>query len=212
MQSVVCAALLIVAASAHEAFVPPTTPLRGLTKTVAPRTAPQMVAEDVPAFARDDAGITAPLGYWDPIGLAKDEETFNFYRRAELKHGRVAMLAMIGYAVPYFFKFDGWLATNPELKFADIPPGIDAVRAISAAGIAQLMFFIAFLDNIVFPVDSKYGIDVGPGFWWKGPEDPEQMKGYQSREINNGRLAMIGIMGLMVQDLVSTAPFPFTSK
>jgi len=156
MQSVVCAALLIVAASAHEAFVPPTTPLRGLTKTVAPRTAPQMVAEDVPAFARDDAGITAPLGYWDPIGLAKDEETFNFYRRAELKHGRVAMLAMIGYAVPYFFKFDGWLATNPELKFADIPPGIDAVRAISAAGIAQLMFFIAFLDNIVFPVDSKY--------------------------------------------------------
>mmetsp|Transcript_1529 Transcript_1529/g.4560 ORF Transcript_1529/g.4560 Transcript_1529/m.4560 type:complete len:218 (+) Transcript_1529:74-727(+) len=217
MQSVVCAALLIVAASAHEAFVPPTTPLRGLTRTGAPRTAPQMVTDDVPAFAKDDAGITAPLGYWDPIGLAKDEETFQFYRRAEIKHGRVAMLAMIGYAVPYFFKFDGWLATNPELKFADIPPGIDAMQVISGAGLAQLFFFIAFLDNIVFPVakggSGLYsGLDVGPGFWWKGPEDPEQMKGYQSREINNGRLAMIGIMAAMVQDLVTDKPFPFTSK
>ena len=49
-------------------------------------------------------GVTSPAGYFDPLGLAKDQETFDQYRVSELKHGRVAQLAVIGYIVPEIFK------------------------------------------------------------------------------------------------------------
>jgi hypothetical protein len=53
------------------------------------------------AFAKaptfeDKPGALPPLGYWDPLGLATSEEIFDQYRAVELKHGRVAMLAVIG--------------------------------------------------------------------------------------------------------------------
>ena len=49
-------------------------------------------------------GVNSPAGYFDPLGLAKDQETFDQYRASELKHGRVAQLAVIGYIVPEIFK------------------------------------------------------------------------------------------------------------
>lgn len=46
-------------------------------------------------------GITAPAGKFDPLGYAQvgSQETLNWFRAAELKHGRVAMLATTGYLV-----------------------------------------------------------------------------------------------------------------
>jgi len=35
-------------------------------------------------------GALPPLGYWDPAGFTKDEESFRQYRAAEIKHARVA--------------------------------------------------------------------------------------------------------------------------
>merc|ERR1719326_2617767 len=45
------------------------------------------------------AGVSGPLGFFDPLGLSnnKIEEKIRFYREAELKHGRVAMLAAAGF-------------------------------------------------------------------------------------------------------------------
>merc|ERR1719359_1822852 len=47
------------------------------------------------------AGITAPLGLFDPLGISTNvpEGRLLFYREAELKHGRVCMLAMLGLIV-----------------------------------------------------------------------------------------------------------------
>merc|ERR1719421_641028 len=47
------------------------------------------------------AGATAPLGFWDPSGFATDipEGQLLFFREAEVKHGRVCMLAFLGIAV-----------------------------------------------------------------------------------------------------------------
>merc|ERR1719443_2260604 len=47
------------------------------------------------------AGITAPAGYFDPLGLATTVTAGKllFYREVELKHGRVAMLAALGMVV-----------------------------------------------------------------------------------------------------------------
>jgi hypothetical protein len=44
-----------------------------------------------------EAGASAPLGLWDPLGFTKaDPLTVKKYREAEIKHGRVSMLAAIG--------------------------------------------------------------------------------------------------------------------
>merc|ERR1719384_23281 len=46
-------------------------------------------------------GALAPVGFWDPLGFAEkaDEEGLRKYREAELTHGRVAMLATVGFLV-----------------------------------------------------------------------------------------------------------------
>jgi len=42
----------------------------------------------------DLVGSSAPLGFFDPLGLSKgaDAAKLNKYRESELKHGRVAMV------------------------------------------------------------------------------------------------------------------------
>lgn len=48
--------------------------------------------------AADMVGASAPLGFFDPMGFSKGpEERTNTYREAELKHGRTAMLAVVGF-------------------------------------------------------------------------------------------------------------------
>ena len=49
-------------------------------------------------FPRDDGDLV----YFDPLGLANDEN-FARYREAELKHGRVAMVAVIGSVIPTYY-------------------------------------------------------------------------------------------------------------
>ena len=56
-----------------------------------------------------DLGVQAPIGYWDPLGLNANADAATFRRRraVEIKHGRVAMFATMGYIVPEYYKFPG---------------------------------------------------------------------------------------------------------
>jgi hypothetical protein len=54
------------------------------------------------AFSIDTIpGALDPVGLFDPLGLAAkaDQNTLKRYREAELTHGRVSMLAVIGFLV-----------------------------------------------------------------------------------------------------------------
>lgn len=46
-------------------------------------------------------GALAPLGFFDPLGFSKDADlnTVKRYREAEVMHGRVSMMAVIGYLI-----------------------------------------------------------------------------------------------------------------
>merc|ERR1740139_1241240 len=51
----------------------------------------------------NDIGVVAPLGIWDPsskLDLCDADEVARL-RGLELKHGRVSMLAVVGYYVTY---------------------------------------------------------------------------------------------------------------
>jgi hypothetical protein len=84
------------------------------------------------------------------LGLSSniDQETFDAYRASELKHGRVCMLAVIGYVVQEVYRFPGEIA--PGLKFADVPNGIAAINAIPSLGWMQIFFAIGATDYYGF--------------------------------------------------------------
>lgn len=72
-----------------------------------------------------EIGAQAPLGFFDPLGVFGDpkngdQEQFDKLRYIELKHGRVAMLAFVGYIVTYAgVRFPG--AENIPAGFAALP-------------------------------------------------------------------------------------------
>ena len=56
-------------------------------------------------------GAQAPLGFFDPLGLLKDadEARFDQLRFVELKHGRIAMLGVLGHLVQQNYRFPGFI-------------------------------------------------------------------------------------------------------
>ena len=85
----------------------------------------------------NELGVQAPVGFWDPAGFTADGNVENFKRRrqTELKHGRISMLATMGYITPEITgKFPGYLSPSAGLKFADVPNGLAAISKVPAAG------------------------------------------------------------------------------
>ena len=138
----------------------------------------------------NELGVIAPTGFFDPLGLSPDidQDTFDTYRLAELKHGRVAMLAVIGYIIPESFTWPGNIA--PGLAFADIPHGVAAIDAIPALGWAQIIFLIGGVDYYGF-----LSFDAG-----KPDLEPAELEKRQLQELQHGRLAMLATMELLRHD------------
>jgi len=170
----------------------------------------------------NELGTTLPFKYWDPLGLSSDGDAATFRRRriAEIKNGRVAMLACMGYIVPEYFRWPGYLSPSTGIKFTDLPNGVAALTKMPAEGWGQIGVFIAFLE--LFPLRQeadripgdapgcgKLGI---PWFWVAGKPgstcDPSASERSLNAEINNGRLAMVAITGMVSQNgfLGTTGP------
>merc|ERR1719188_258444 len=51
----------------------------------------------------NELGVQDPVGFWDPVGYTNDGDVQSFKRRrtVELKHGRISMLATMGYRQEY---------------------------------------------------------------------------------------------------------------
>jgi hypothetical protein len=139
----------------------------------------------------NEPGVLAPTGYFDPAKLSYgiSADTFAQYRTAELKHGRVAMLAVLGYVATetYHFPFD----IAPGIPCSSIPSGIAAIDAIPFLGWAQIIFLIGAVDYYGFLGDFDYG---------KLDLEPEEYKKRQTQELQHGRLAMLAFLELIRHD------------
>merc|ERR1711920_785031 len=162
-------------------------------------------------------GVQPPVGFWDPLGLSSggDEALFKRRRAVEIKHGRVSMLATIGYIVPEYYKWPGYLSPSMNLQFEDVPNGLAAFSKLPVQGGAQIVAFAGFIETTgFFSGESKniglqrcatqggepgnYGVGF-PTFFGK-VADPETRKRKLAAELANGRLAMMAIIGMFFQD------------
>merc|ERR1712003_531660 len=151
----------------------------------------------------NELGVQAPTGFWDPVGFTKDGDVEKFKRRrvTEIKHGRVAMLATMGYITPEITgKFPGYLSPSEGLKFADIPTGLAAISKVPAIGWAQIIGYMAFCEISADQSPGTPGADGDFGFKVLTASDPAAKTKKLNAELANGRLAMMAIMGMFFQD------------
>merc|ERR1711988_352436 len=151
----------------------------------------------------NELGVQPPVGFWDPLGFTADGNAEDFARRrqTEIKHGRVAMLAAMGYITPELTgKLPGYLSPSMGLKFEDIPNGLGAISKVPLAGWGQILAYGAFCE---LSQDQSPGTPAAKGdFGFKvlTSSDPEAKTKKLAAEIANGRLAMVAIIGMFFQD------------
>jgi len=159
----------------------------------------------------NELGVLPPVGFWDPLGLSKtaDEEQFTRWRTIELKHGRVSMAAVTGYLVQETTRWPGYIAPGDDLKFADVPNGVAALGAIPFLGWVQIIAFIGFLETILVQEEGAEPGTFGTGYFTDGGKvgdlAPDAKREKLTKELQNGRLAMLGIMELLTHDVAKPA-------
>jgi len=162
---------------------------------------------------------------FDPLGLSRSnfwgtsqEETIGFIREAEIKHGRVAMFAFVGYlATANGVHFD-WAMTMDGTPFPTTTNPPEAWDAIPDGGKLQIFAFVGFLE-FWREVNSEkhymrggkpgefpdFRADIIPGgaldlydpFGKARKQTDEQKANGLVKELNNGRLAMLGIIAFL---------------
>jgi len=182
--------------------------LSSLSLSLAPGLSPggRLVAEKMP-------GVTAPFGFFDPLGLTPDtKEELYLFREAELAHGRVAMMGALGYLVQSHF------APLFDVEGLPVIRHLDKVLATENGQFASvcLLFAILFSEfarariGWVEPEVEMRSLradylpgDLGFDPLGLKPKDEASFLAMQNKELNNGRLAMLAIAGMTTQELIT---------
>merc|ERR1719265_2901074 len=166
-------------------------------------------------FAKTLPGITGPLGFFDPLGYCSEEGItegkIRFYREVELKHGRVGMLAALGFLVGENFHplFGGNIDVPSYLAFQETPLQQFWGVVLFAIAIPEVFSVFTFQNpvggqpwTIRADPDREAG-DFGFDPLGLKPTDPAELKEMQTKELQNGRLAMIAAAGMIAQELAT---------
>ena len=169
-----------------------------------------------------ELGVQAPLGLWDPFGLLNgaDQDRFDRLRYVEIKHGRIAQLAFLGNILPRAGIYLPGDIDYSGHAFSSYPAGIAAIKgpdAIPFNGIGQIICFIGFLEICVMKdvpgTGNEHIGDFRNGYIDFGWDTFDEETKLQKRaiELNNGRAAQFGILGLVSSScyLVKLLLFPF---
>lgn len=134
---------------------------------------------------------------FDPLGLS-NYINLNYARAGELKNGRIAMLACLGMVVQELIQLPGGQA------FAEKNP-LKAIYSVPVEGWCQILLTISIVELVTFR--QTYEGEPGDyGFDPLGYSKGKDMRTLKLKEIKNARLAMIGVMGFIVQTFVFNKP------
>jgi len=166
------------------------------------------------------------VGFYDPLSLSSgpyealtEQQAIGWLRHAEIKHGRVAMAAFVGFIVGSNGIHFPWnlQADLPYATIAEIPAPAAQWDALPTSAKLQILGFIGLLEFLGERVQPHYmsgGVpgkypdfkDVGVPHFAPSLFDPaglskkatpeKKARGLLT-EINNGRAAMLGIMAFV---------------
>eukprot|EP00593_Proboscia_inermis_P011862 CAMPEP_0171323624 /NCGR_PEP_ID=MMETSP0816-20121228/115691_1 /TAXON_ID=420281 /ORGANISM="Proboscia inermis, Strain CCAP1064/1" /LENGTH=209 /DNA_ID=CAMNT_0011822377 /DNA_START=32 /DNA_END=661 /DNA_ORIENTATION=+ len=172
---------------------------------------------DTPLMAAIDTlpGALPPVGFFDPLGFAEkaDDSTLLRYREAEVTHGRVAMLAAVGFLVGEkvegsSFLFDAQIKGPAISHLAQVPAGFWVILVVAIGASEEYRARVAFVEPGDVAVDQAgkmradhYPGDIGFDPLGLKPEDPEEFNIMVTKELQHGRLAMLAAAGFMAQEL-----------
>lgn len=163
-------------------------------------------------YAKTLPGITEFPGFFDPLGLTEKAsvDEIKRWREAEVTHGRVGMLAALGFIVGEqgdggFPLFDGEV-TGPAInQFQQVPPYF-WLPLVMVIGISE-----AFRVGLGWAPPTSSGFyklkeeytpgDVGFDPLGLKPDNEEELSIMQTKELNNGRLAMMAIAIFVIQEV-----------
>ena len=166
--------------------------------------------ESAPCFGLP--GAVAPLGFFDPLGFSKgkDVDGVKRLREAEVMHGRVAMMATIGYLIG---------ESTPTITYGmDVHHTIANNQLLEVPGTVLFPFFLAIniaeaaraatgwvepgLGPLFTLRKTYYPGDIGFGAGFK-PTNAKDFNTMQTKELQNGRLAMLAAAGMCVQEQIN---------
>merc|ERR1712072_573224 len=157
----------------------------GVLSRASRTTGVSMAVEDLVGGINDPIFGGTPEGkIFDPLGLGADEASLYRRRCVEIKHGRVCMVAFLGMTV------------GPNDLFTPS-------HALLAAGWFQIIALVGAHELTVAKQDYTKVPGEIPTFLGFKPDDPVVFKEKQLKELKNGRLAMIAVLGEMMAQKVS---------
>jgi hypothetical protein len=157
-------------------------------------------------------GAISPLGFFDPVGFTKDKEVDGVkrLREAEIMHGRVAMMAVVGFLIG---------ENTPTIAFGFEHPIIGINQLANVPGTVLFPFFLAInisesyrankgwvepgLGPLFTLRENYYPGDIGFDPLGLKPTDATEFAAMQTKELSNGRLAMLAAAGMVVQELIN---------
>ena len=146
-------------------------------------------------------------------------DAVKWFQNAEIKHGRIAMVATIGFLVqklgvhfPLYFGPSGSNAFHPEsdtawmlsstsgVTFSDLAHAtpLDAIQMVPAEGWLQILFVSGWFESVAYykqfekenDIPGDYGYDPLGFTKREGGWDSEELTSLRLKEIKNGRVAM----------------------
>mmetsp|Transcript_27951 Transcript_27951/g.34497 ORF Transcript_27951/g.34497 Transcript_27951/m.34497 type:complete len:206 (+) Transcript_27951:76-693(+) len=157
-------------------------------------------------------GYVGDVGF-DPFRFS-DFAPMDFLAEAELKHGRICMMAWLGFC-----------AVDCGAKIYPFPAAYEGLTSVTAHdalvqqgamgqlflwfGLAETLASVALIQMLYEDsgrAPGDYGLD--PIGFLKGKSE-EEVNRMKLREVKNGRLAMLAFSGVVTQAVLTQGPFPY---
>ena len=156
-------------------------------------------------------GYVGNVGF-DPLRFS-DFVPMDFLREAELKHGRICMMAWLGF-----------VSVDCGLRIYPLPEAYDGLTSVTAhdalvkygamgqlflwIGLAEVIGTVAVIQMLEGSGRKPGDFGLDPVGFLKGKSD-EEIAEMQLKELKNGRLAMLAFSGVVTQAVLTQGPFPY---